>query len=94
VVLRWDRLAIWPTTDFTYRQLVALEDADGFVLGLGIVDGADVRAREVTLLTPLASPEGVEALRLGDLTIGARTWEDQKIADRVPIGYCGLRIAD
>ena len=66
-VVRWDRLAVWTrrapvrraAPDFTYRQLVALEDGDGFVLGLGIVQGAEARAREVTLLTPLASPDGV-----------------------------------
>jgi len=81
VQLRWDRLAVWPAPDFTYRQLVALEDGDGFVLGLGIVQGAEARAREVTLLTPLASPDGVATLRLGDLTIGARTYQDQRIAD-------------
>ena len=81
VLLRWDRLAGWPAPDFTYRQLVALEDGDGFVLGLGIVQGAEARAREVTLLTPLASPGGVAALRLGDLTVDARTYQDQRIAD-------------
>jgi polynucleotide 5'-hydroxyl-kinase GRC3/NOL9 len=87
VLLRWDRLAVWPRSgaaargapapDFTYRQLVALEDGDGFVLGLGIVQGAEAQKREVTLLTPLASPDGVAALRLGDLTIDARTYQDQ-----------------
>lgn len=92
-VLRWDRLAVWSraakppgpgeggssTPDFSYRQLVALEDGDGFVLGLGIVLSADLRAREVTLLTPLASPDGVEALRLGDLTVDARTYRDERM---------------
>jgi polynucleotide 5'-hydroxyl-kinase GRC3/NOL9 len=81
VVLRWGRLAVWPAPDFIFRQLVALEDGDGFVLGLGIVLGAEARAREVTLLTPLASPDGVAALRLGDLTIDARTYADQRIGD-------------
>jgi polynucleotide 5'-hydroxyl-kinase GRC3/NOL9 len=81
VVLRWDRLAIWPAPDFVYRQLVALDDAGGFVLGLGIAQGAEIRTREVTLLTPLASSEGVEALRLGDLTIDARTYQDQRIEE-------------
>ncbi len=86
VPLRWDRLAVWPAPDFTYHQLVALEDAAGFALGIGMVLGVDVQAREVTLLTPLASPDGVEALRLGDLTVDARTYQDQRIAD------CGTRI--
>jgi polynucleotide 5'-hydroxyl-kinase GRC3/NOL9 len=89
VVLGWDRLACLPRAaspergspapDFVFRQLVALEDAGGFILGLGIVHAADIRKREVTLLTPLASPDGVEALRLGDLTVDARTYQDQRI---------------
>jgi polynucleotide 5'-hydroxyl-kinase GRC3/NOL9 len=93
VVLQWDRLAVWPCTaapardagapGFTYRQLVALENGGGFVLGLGIVLRAERGAREVTLLTPLASPHGVEALRLGDLTIEARTYRDQRMANGV-----------
>lgn len=91
VVLRWDRLVVWPrpgeaargrgTPDFIFRQLVALEDGDGFALGLGIVQSADARTREVRLLTPLTSAYGIEALRLGDLTIDARTWEDQRISE-------------
>jgi polynucleotide 5'-hydroxyl-kinase GRC3/NOL9 len=91
VVLRWDRLAVWPNSAdaarsqnapvFNFRQLAALEDAGGFVLGLGIVQGADARTREVTLFTPLASPDGVEALRLGDLTVDARTYADQRISE-------------
>ncbi len=91
VALRWDRLAVWPrhgeagqnwpAPDFVYRQLVALEDTAGFVLGLGIVLGADTRAYEVTLLTPLESPDGVEALRLGDLTIAQQTYEDLRISE-------------
>jgi polynucleotide 5'-hydroxyl-kinase GRC3/NOL9 len=81
VVLRWDRLAVWPAPNFVFRQLVGMEDSAGFALDLGIVLGADIRAREVTLLTPLASPDGVEALRLGDLTVDARTYEDARISD-------------
>jgi polynucleotide 5'-hydroxyl-kinase GRC3/NOL9 len=91
LALRLDRLAVWarsgeaargmPVSAFTDRQLVALEDPAGFVLGLGIVLGASLRAREVTLLTPLGSPERVESLQLGDLTIGAGTFQDHRIGD-------------
>jgi polynucleotide 5'-hydroxyl-kinase GRC3/NOL9 len=91
VVLGWDRLVCLPRAapperglpapDFVFRQLVALEDNGGFILGLGIVHAADIRTREVTLLTPLASPNGVEALRLGDLTVDARTYQDQRIGE-------------
>jgi len=96
VVLRWDRLACLPRAavpersgpapDFVFRQLVALENAGGFILGLGIVHAANIQTREVTLLTSVASPEGVAALRLGDLTVDARTYQDQRIGDcRSPI---------
>jgi polynucleotide 5'-kinase involved in rRNA processing len=91
VVLRWDSVAIWPRSgeaarghaapDFVFRQLAALEDAGGFALGLGIVLSADTRAREVTLLTSLVSPDSVKALRLGDLTIDGRTYQDQRIGE-------------
>jgi polynucleotide 5'-kinase involved in rRNA processing len=56
-----------------------LEDADGFTLGLGIVQVADWHNRQVELLTPLKTLEGVDTLRLGDLTLDPQTFRDQPI---------------
>lgn len=73
------RLAIFPTPDFALNQLVALEDAQGFALGLGIVRYAELHIGHVTLLTPLSSLEGVDALHLGDLTVDPHTYRDQRL---------------
>ncbi len=79
VTLDWSRLAIWPAPQFVFNQLVALEDADGFTLGLGIVTLSDPAARQVKLRTPLASSEGVRALRLGDVMVDPKTFRDQTL---------------
>jgi len=75
------RLAVFPAPNFVFNQLAALEDARGFTLGLGIVRSADLKPGQVTLLTPLDSPAGVDALRLGDLTLDPRTWRDQRVGE-------------
>jgi len=79
VTVDWGQLAVLPTPRFAFHQLIALEDAEGFAPGLGIVQSADMKARQVTLLTPLASLAGVEALRLGDLTLDPKTFRDQSL---------------
>jgi polynucleotide 5'-hydroxyl-kinase GRC3/NOL9 len=75
----WERLAVFPAPRFVFNQLVALEDAEGFTLGLGLVELAELKARRVTLRTPLASPGKVNALRLGDVTLDPRTFRDQPL---------------
>jgi polynucleotide 5'-hydroxyl-kinase GRC3/NOL9 len=79
--LSWEQLAIWPAPDFAYHQLVAFEDAKGYVLGLGIVLHADLAARQVTLLTTLASPFSIDALRLGDISVDPRTYQDRRLGE-------------
>lgn len=79
MTLDWSRLSVWPTPNFAFHQLVALEDAEGFALDLGIVQAADMKSRQVTLLTALPSLTGVEALRLGDLTLDPKTFRDQPL---------------
>lgn len=76
----WHPLAVLPSPQFVFQQLVALKDPEGFVLGLGIVELCDAHARQVTLRTPLTSRQNVAALRLGDLTVDTRTFRDQPIA--------------
>jgi polynucleotide 5'-hydroxyl-kinase GRC3/NOL9 len=75
----WERLAVVPSPSFIFHRLAALEDADGFMLGLGIVQVADWRNKQVELLTPLRTLEGVDTLRLGDLTLDPQTFRDQPI---------------
>jgi len=75
----WRSLAVLPSPQFIFQQLVALEDAAGFTQGLGLVELCAVPARQVTLRTPLASLHGSAALRLGDVTVDTRTFRDQPI---------------
>jgi polynucleotide 5'-kinase involved in rRNA processing len=72
-------LAVFPAPNFSFNQLVALEDAEGFALAVGFVELADLHARRVTLRTPLASLDGVQALRLGDVTLDPKTFRDQPL---------------
>jgi len=79
LVVDWSQLTVLPVPRFAFHQLVSLEDAEGFTLGLGIVQSADMKARQVTLLAPLTSQAGAEALRLGDLTLDPKTFRDQPV---------------
>lgn len=76
----WGRLAVFASPRFGLNGLLALEDAEGFALGLGIVLAHDVTTRRVRLCTPLASLEGVDALHLGDVAVDPRTFEDRPLA--------------
>jgi polynucleotide 5'-kinase involved in rRNA processing len=76
----WGRLAVFAAPRFGLNGLLALENAQGFALGLGIVRQHDARARQVRLYTPLASLEGVEALHLGDVAVDPLTFEDRPLA--------------
>ena len=79
VTASWNHLVVSPAPRFAFNQLVALEDAEGFTLGLGIVSLSDAAARQVRLLTPLASLGGVQALRLGDVMVDTKTFRDQPL---------------
>jgi polynucleotide 5'-hydroxyl-kinase GRC3/NOL9 len=73
----WEQIAVVPSPGFVFHRLAALEDTDGFTLGLGIVQVADGRKKQVELLTPLKTLGGVDTLRLGDLTLDPQTLRDQ-----------------
>lgn len=87
--ISWARLAVFPAPCFEIGQLVALEDARGFALALGIVQDVDFARQTVLLLTPVHSLEKVDAIRLGDIWINQQTWEDHRwgnAGDRYPPG--------
>jgi polynucleotide 5'-hydroxyl-kinase GRC3/NOL9 len=71
--IHWGQLAVFPSPQFRGGRLVALEDAQGFVLGLGIVIRQDWARQSVTLHTPLRSTAEVNAVRLGDLLLDYQT---------------------
>jgi polynucleotide 5'-hydroxyl-kinase GRC3/NOL9 len=63
LVLR--QTAIYDLEQLAVGALLAFQDADGFVLGLGIVEDADQLGGTVAVRTPLASLEHVGSVRLG-----------------------------
>lgn len=80
VRIDWKKLAVSPSPRFVFNQLVALEDSEGFTLGLGIVVSSDPALGQVRLLTPLDSLTHVQALRLGDVLVDLKTFRDQPLA--------------
>ena len=50
-------------------RLLAFQDEDGFVLGLGVVERLDPVQRTLSVRTPLPNLEGVASLRMGDLKL-------------------------
>lgn len=77
--VEYARLAVLPPARFSPHGLVALEDASGFALGLGIVLDHDPDGQTMTLLTPLESLEGVDALHPGDVMVDPTTFRDQRL---------------
>jgi polynucleotide 5'-kinase involved in rRNA processing len=80
--VRWVEFAVFPAPRFEVDHLVAMEDRDGLTLGLGIVLEVERGSKSVTLLTPLTSMRGVNAIRLGDMMVDPETYEDQQLTPR------------
>ena len=72
----WTQFAVLPAPRFNLHRLVALEDEDGFTIGLGIVAQIDRFYRQVIVHTPVDTLNGVEVIRLGDLLVDPLTFED------------------
>lgn len=77
--LEWRGLAVIPAPSFTRHRLVALEDAAGFVIGLGIVTGWDPDGQRVELLTPVGCLDGVDVLHVGDVAVDPQTFCDERL---------------
>jgi polynucleotide 5'-kinase involved in rRNA processing len=77
--VNWTKFAVLPAPRFNLHRLVALEDADGFTIGLGIVAQIDRLYRQVTLHTPVDTLNGVDVIRLGDLLVDPVTYEDSPL---------------
>ena len=78
----WPQYAVFPAPHFDLHRLVALEDVDGFSIGLGIVTQIDRIYRQVMLHTPVASINGVDAIRLGNVAVDPETFEDRPLSSR------------
>lgn len=73
----WPRVAVLPAPRFDRDRLVALEDECGFVRALGVVEEVDSEACSVTLRTPLASPDAIDAIRIGEVGVNPDTFRDR-----------------
>lgn len=80
--VKWPQFAVFPSPDFGPNLLVALEDADGFTIGLGIVEEVNREGWGVILQTPLTSTKGVAAIRLGDMAIDLPNFSDRQLPFR------------
>ncbi|MCD6552746.1 MAG: hypothetical protein J7M16_01900 [Anaerolineae bacterium] len=67
------QLAVFGLEAMTPGQLLALQDADGFALGLGVVRSYDPHTQAVAIYTPLPSLEDVSSIRLGTLRLNPAT---------------------
>ena len=75
--VNWPQFAVLPAPRFNLHRLVALEDADGFTIGLGIVAKIDRIYRQVVLHTPVNTLNEVDVIRVGDLLVDPLTFEDR-----------------
>lgn len=75
----WQNLSVFPAPAFKLHRLLALEDSEGLALALGIVAASDPVRRTITLHTPVASLEGVDAIRLGDLALDPCTFRESRL---------------
>jgi len=80
--VNWTQFAVLPAPRFNLHRLVALEDADGFTIGLGIVEQIDRIYRQVILRTPVDTLNGVDVIRLGDLLVDPVTYEDSPLTHK------------
>ncbi len=77
LTVHWGRLAVFPAPAFAPHRLVSFEDPEGFSRGLGVVMENDPRQKQAVLYTPLASTEGTDALRVGDVLVDLETFGDR-----------------
>jgi len=82
--VEWPKFAVFPAPCVEPNRLVAMEDAKGFTIGLGIVEELDRSSKMVLFLTPLSSLDlvRVDAIRLGDVMVDPETFEDRCLPQR------------
>jgi polynucleotide 5'-hydroxyl-kinase GRC3/NOL9 len=79
ITVDWGQMAVFPAPAFSLNRLVALEDREGFALGLGIVVQFERKSRQVTFLTPLEPLNNIDAIHVGDVEVDPQTFEDRAI---------------
>lgn len=79
--IEWQHIAVLPAPAFTLHRLVAIEDKEGFALGLGIVTNSDPIHSTVTLHTSLDTRalERMNAIHLGDLALDSNLFCESRL---------------
>jgi polynucleotide 5'-hydroxyl-kinase GRC3/NOL9 len=75
----WPQKAVLPGLNFRPNCLLGFEGKDGFLEGLGIFLREDRGRQEIIVLTPLKSFETVETIRVGDVAINHKDYQDKLI---------------
>lgn len=65
--------AVFDGATFAPRRLIALQDAAGFALALGVIASWDTTRDELSVYTPLADVERVASIRLGAIGVDVET---------------------
>jgi polynucleotide 5'-hydroxyl-kinase GRC3/NOL9 len=77
VELEWTSVAVLPEPVFHRYQLMALEDTEGFVIGLGIIKEIDTKNERLTIISPHQATANPDTIRLGSLTLDPVRFEEQ-----------------
>ncbi|MBM4465329.1 MAG: hypothetical protein FJ014_07245 [Chloroflexi bacterium] len=59
-------------------RLLAFQDQEGFAVALGVAKAYDGKGRELAVITPLPSLEGVSSIRFGSLKLDPTTGQELK----------------
>ena len=72
------RCAVFEGWTFAPRRLLALQDAAGFALALGVIVDYSEASRELSIRTPLADTDAVASIRLGAIGVDADTGREYR----------------
>jgi polynucleotide 5'-hydroxyl-kinase GRC3/NOL9 len=77
IPLHFADVALYASGPWSRHQLIALEDAEGYVLALALIE--EISEAVVWLTTPLKGSDGVAAIRMGDIGLHPFTFEDTHV---------------
>jgi polynucleotide 5'-hydroxyl-kinase GRC3/NOL9 len=69
ITVDWAHYGVFPRPEFSQGQVLALEDAQGFTRGLGLVTECSPASRRLSILTPCRSLQSITTLHLGDFCL-------------------------
>lgn len=73
--VHYSRFPVYGLEEAGPQRVVALQDSDGFALGLGIIE--KMNTREMTILTPVPDDVEIRSLRVGAVRLNPQTGEER-----------------